>query len=116
MHLKPGQRRSLSSPPGSFSTSSEGLFHGAMVNEVEPAAMVLAFIKDRAHLERAAPQLKRPMDMGAALWVAFSKTSSGIPTANNGNKIWGWAQTNGMDAVANCSIDDIWPVGRLKVQ
>ncbi len=116
LHLKPGQRLFLASPPAGFKASLRGLAPTDLAEEVGPAAVVLAFIEDRADLERSVPPLVGSMDPGAALWIAYPKASSGAATDLNRDKIWEWARAHGLDAVANFSMDGTWSALRLKVR
>lgn len=116
LHLRPGQRLFLASPPAGFLAGLKDLAPDALINDVGQAAVVLAFVKDRADLEGSVPDLARSMNKGAALWIAYPKASSGVATDIDRDKIWSWAKANGMDAVAIFAIDDTWSALRLKVK
>ncbi|MBI0584009.1 MAG: hypothetical protein ISF22_07255 [Methanomassiliicoccus sp.] len=115
LHLKPGQRLYLSSPPEHFLGSLTDLPEGALTEEPGEASIILLFVRDRTELESAVPAAVGRMTKGAALWVAYPKSSSRPATDINRDSIWSWARKWGMDAVASFSIDQRWSALRIKV-
>jgi hypothetical protein len=116
LHLKPGQKLFMASPPAGLLVGLEDQAPGVLTEDLRTASVVLVFVTDRTDLERSVPSMVRSMDKDAALWVAYPKTSSGVVTDLNRDNIWAWARANGLDAVANFSIDDTWSALRLKVK
>jgi hypothetical protein len=69
---------------------------------------VLCFCPDRARLEQRWPVLHRLTTPAGALWIAWPKKASGVPTDLNENVVRDFALLNGRVDVKVCAIDETW--------
>lgn len=80
-----------------------------------PADILILFAHHRGDLETHLPGLRQALTPGGMIWVAYHKGTSLVKTDINRDSIWNYAQTVGLDAVAQVSINDDWSAVRLKV-
>jgi hypothetical protein len=76
--------------------------------------VVLAFARDTRHLGRVAPKALDAMGDGDALWVAYPKKTSGIPTDISRDAGWDAMKRAGWQGVALVAIDDKWSAMRFR--
>ena len=70
--------------------------------------IVLAFCPDRARLSRRLPALIERTSTAGAVWVAWPKRSSGVPTDLTEDGIREIALPIGVVDVKVCAVDDTW--------
>jgi hypothetical protein len=74
----------------------------------EPYDVILCFCPDHARLATRWPALHPLTTPAGALWIAWPKRSSGVPTDLGENSIRDYALVNGRVDVKVCAIDDVW--------
>jgi hypothetical protein len=113
MHVKAGKSMAFVNVPESLGDLAVGLPEGVkVVQDDAPADIILIFIADRVDAERRLPEVKTRLAPGGALWVAFRKANK---TDVNRDSLFVIADTFGLQACANVSIDDNWSALRFKV-
>jgi hypothetical protein len=85
-------------PPGATVTARLGKSHDVIV----------AFVDARAHLERAAPKLEAAIFPDGAVWVAWPKKASKVPTDMTEDVVRQVFLPRGLVDVKVCAIDDTW--------
>jgi len=73
-----------------------------------PYDVILCFCTDQARLRRRWPALHRLTTPAGALWVAWPKRASGVPTDLDENVVRAHALANGRVDVKVCAVDDTW--------
>jgi hypothetical protein len=73
-----------------------------------PYDVVLCFCSSRARLERRWAGLHAATTLAGALWIAWPKRSSGVPTDLDENVIRDYALAHGRVDVKVCAIDEVW--------
>jgi hypothetical protein len=74
----------------------------------QPYDVVLLFCPSVAALERGYPRAYDRITVDGALWVAWPKRSSGVPTDLTENGVRSHALTHGLVDVKVCAIDTTW--------
>jgi hypothetical protein len=85
-------------PPGVAVTSRLGKAHDVIV----------AFVDARTHLEKAAPALEKAVFPDGAVWVAWPKKASKVPTDITEDIVRDVFLPRGLVDVKVCAIDDVW--------
>lgn len=70
--------------------------------------VILAFCPDAARLRARWPALHPLTTPAGALWIAWPKRSSGVPTDLTENVVRDFALSHGRVDVKVCAIDDTW--------
>jgi hypothetical protein len=70
--------------------------------------VILAFAPDQAQLAQQLDKLKRRIFPAGALWIAWPKRASGIPTDLTENAIRDQALPLGLVDVKVCAVDEVW--------
>lgn len=86
----------------------EPLPDGAVIASTPPGDVVLAACTRRADVERHAPALIEAAQMGAIVWAAWPKQTSGVETGLTRDAGWDVLVEAGLRGVATVSIDDTW--------
>jgi hypothetical protein len=73
-----------------------------------PYEVILCFCPDTARLRARWPSLHRLTTAAGALWIAWPKRSSGVPTDLDENVVREHAVAHGRVDVKVCAIDDVW--------
>ena len=73
-----------------------------------PYDVILCFCPDSARLRARWPRLHALTTPAGALWIAWPKRSSGVPTDLDENAIREYALAHGRVDVKVCAIDDVW--------
>jgi hypothetical protein len=73
-----------------------------------PYDVIVCFCPDRARLVARWPVLHPRTTIAGALWVAWPKRSSGVPTDLNEHVVRDFALTHGRVDVKVCAIDEVW--------
>lgn len=74
----------------------------------EPYDIVLLFCPDLAALRRRWPEALARTTVNGAVWVAWPKRSSGVPTDLTENAVRDLALPHGVVDVKVCAVDDTW--------
>lgn len=75
--------------------------------------VILAFVDERSHLEKAIPLLERAIFPNGAIWIAWPKKASKLPTDMTEDVIREVALPRGLVDNKVCAIDDTWSGLRL---
>jgi hypothetical protein len=117
--IKPGSRIAIVSAPEGFLESTLQ----PMPDEVElrsrargPLDVLLFFTKRRAELERRFDTLANALDPAGALWVAWPKGASGVPTDLTENAVRDVALPKGLVDTKVAAIDDVWSGLKLVIR
>lgn len=70
--------------------------------------VILAFVDARAHLERAIAKLEQAIFPDGALWVAWPKKASKLPTDMTEDVVRAVCLPRGLVDNKVCAIDDTW--------
>lgn len=73
-----------------------------------PYDVVVCFCPDLDRLTARWSVLHRRTTVAGALWIAWPKRSSGVPTDLNENVIRDFALAHGRVDVKVCAVDDVW--------
>jgi hypothetical protein len=73
-----------------------------------PYDVVLAFCPDRRTVQRRFAQLTPRTTTAGALWIAWPKRASGVPTDVTENDVRGIGLDAGLVDVKVCAVDDTW--------
>lgn len=73
-----------------------------------PYEVILCFCPDTARLRARWPALHRLTTAAGALWIAWPKRASGVPTDLDENVVREHAVAHGRVDVKVCAIDDVW--------
>ena len=117
--IKPGSRVAVLSAPDRFLDSTLA----PLPDEVElrsrargPLDVILFFTKNRAELERRFDALVRALDRAGALWVAWPKGTSGVPTDLTENVVRDIALPKGLVDTKVAAIDETWSGLKLVIR
>jgi hypothetical protein len=77
------------------------------------ADVVMSFHTKRADLTRRLPVLAKVMDVDGAIWIAWPKKASGVPTDITEDTIREVALPTGLVDVKVCAVDETWSGLRL---
>lgn len=80
------------------------------------ADLVHLFMTDRAELERRLKRCRTTLKPTAAVWVSWSKKSSGVPTDITEDTIRDVALPLGFVDVKVCAVTDVWSGLKLVVR
>jgi hypothetical protein len=108
--VKDGARLALLHAPDDFATTLGELPPGVTVTSRLGKAhdVIVAFVDERAHLERAAPALEKAVFPGGAVWVAWPKKASKMPTDMTEDVVREVFLPRGLVDIKVCAIDDVW--------
>jgi hypothetical protein len=77
------------------------------------AEVIVAFIKKRTDFERRVSSLEKMIFPDGALWIAWPKRASGIPTDVTDDVVREIALPEGLVDNKVCAVDDTWTALRL---
>jgi hypothetical protein len=105
----------LGAPEGFDDLLDETLPEGVAVRTraAGTADIVMSFHTKRADLARRLPSLSKVMDVDGAIWVAWPKKASGMPTDITEDTVREVALPTGLVDVKVCAVDDTWSGLRL---
>ena len=117
--IKPGSRVAVLSAPNRFLESTLD----PLPDQVElrsrargPLDVILFFTKRRAELERRFDTLVNALDRAGALWVAWPKGTSGVPTDLTENVVRDIALPKGLVDTKVAAIDETWSGLKLVIR
>lgn len=97
----------LHAPEGfAFDDLPEGVTLGHRLGKSHD--LILAFVDERSHLEKAVPLLEKAIFPDGAIWVAWPKKASKLPTDLTEDVVREVALSRGLVDVKVCAIDDVW--------
>ena len=109
--IKEGSRLALVAAPDGFLESTLA----PLPDQVElrarargPLDVIVFFTKSRADLERRFGKLAGALDPAGALWIAWPKRSSGVPTDITEDTLREVGLPQGLVDTKVCAIDDTW--------
>jgi hypothetical protein len=108
--IRPEARVALVGAPDGFDMTLGELPPGAVVRDRlrGPFDVIVAFFDSVAALERRLPALKRALDPGGGLWIAWPKRASGIDTDLGDGVVRELGLAAGLVDNKVCAIDDVW--------
>lgn len=80
--------------------------HG--LKKTDRVDLVLGFVTERAHLERNIDWIRRTLPSHGALWVAWPKRASKVPTDMTEDVVRAIALPLGLVDVKVCAVDETW--------
>ncbi|MEU5690650.1 DUF3052 domain-containing protein [Actinosynnema sp. NPDC020468] len=108
LHLKlgakPGSRVLLVDPPAGFALDCDHHRHP----DREPYDVQLVFCPDTAALHAGWDAAEARMTTAGALWIAWPKKASGVPTDLTEDVVRAHALGNGLVDVKVCAVDRVW--------
>ena len=113
--VKPGSTVRLVSAPDGFEAALDPLPDGAVTRRRGPlrADVVVVFTTSYADLAGRIEALGRAVFPDAALWVAWPKRSSGVPTDLTEDRLRDVALPLGLVDNKVCAVSDVWSGLRL---
>jgi hypothetical protein len=102
--VKDSSRVLVTAPPDGFTL---GCAHDRRAGR-EPYDVVLMFCPSLAALRRGWPRAVDRIVVDGALWIAWPKRSSGVPTDLTEDVVRAHALANGLVDVKVCAVDEIW--------
>lgn len=108
--IKEGRRVALVAAPDSFEELLEPLPEGAKLSRAAKgeADVLLLFVKSQAELNKKWPAATARLAEGAALWVAWPKKSSKVPTDLTEDRIREVGLADSWVDYKVCAIDETW--------
>lgn len=117
--LKPGQRIAFLDAPPAFAEALGELEEGIgppRTSARGPLDVVVAFFDRRARLAARLPVLIRALDPAGALWIAWPKRASGVPTDVTEDVVRDLGVSAGVVDVKVCAIDATWSGLKLVIR
>lgn len=117
--LRAGQRVAFLDAPPAFAVALGELPEGLgepRTSARGPLDLVVAFFLDRARLRRRLPRLIAALDPAGALWVAWPKKASRVPTDVTEDVVRELALAAGVVDVKVCAIDETWSGLKLVIR
>src|SRR5262245_665632 len=118
--IKEGRRVAVIGGPAGLASLIAPLPTGATLSRSLPrgpnADLVIGFAKNRATLERECPRWTAATPPDRAIWVAWPKKASGVPTDLTENVVRAVALAHGLVDVKVCAIDETWSGLKLVVR
>jgi hypothetical protein len=108
--LRPGARVALVRAPAGFESALQPLPDGVRVLRrlAPPVDAVVCFCPTRRHLERDFGRLAAILPPAGALWVAWPKKASGVPTDLTEGSVREVGLAGGLVDNKVCAIDGTW--------
>jgi hypothetical protein len=116
--IKPGHRVAFPAAPEGFRD-----LLGALPDDVDvrsrargPLDVIVFFTTRRAELDRRLPSLRRALDPGGGLWIAWPKRASGVKTDMTEDVARDLGYANALVDNKVCAIDETWSGLRLVIR
>jgi hypothetical protein len=108
--IKEGARVALLHAPPDFDATLGDLPAGVVVSSRlgKSHDVIVAFVDKRDHLARAIPKLEHAIFPDGAVWVAWPKKASKLPTDMTEDVVREVCLPRGLVDVKVCAIDDTW--------
>ncbi|WP_257452932.1 hypothetical protein [Archangium lipolyticum] len=116
MFLKPGMEAVVLGAPGDAATLLGELPAGARVRTKlgTGAPFILAFVGNRAELERRMAEIGPALTPTTVFWVAYPKQSSKVETDLNRDRGWESVERLGLRGIAQVAVDATWAATRFR--
>jgi hypothetical protein len=116
--IKAGHRVAFLDAPGEFAAALGELPEGVTPRAAArgPLDVIVAFFDRRARLERRLPALIRALDPDGALWIAWPKRASGVPTDVTEDVVRELGLAAGVVDVKVAAIDATWSGLKLVIR
>jgi hypothetical protein len=116
--LKPGTQVAWLGAPLHFGELLGPLPDGVRLKTraIGPLDLVVLFVTRRAELARRLPALRGAVAPDGAVWAAWPKRASGVPTDVTENTVREVALPLGLVDVKVCAIDDTWSGLKLVIR
>jgi hypothetical protein len=118
--IKPGFRVAFVAAPPAFAKTLGKLPEGAKSEPLGRSKatfdVVIAFFEAEAEFKRELPRLERAIPPAGAIWIAWPKRASGVPTDMTEDVVRKHARPRGLVDNKVCAIDDTWSGLRLVVR
>ena len=118
--IKPGHRLLLAGAPSGFEDQLEGLPDDVKVlrrtTGSQPYDVILAFCQDERALKSNLAKLRKRLDPGGGLWIAWPKKSAGVATDLDGNLVRKRGLATGLVDNKVCAVDETWSGLRFVVR
>ncbi len=117
--LRGGQRVAFLDAPPEFADALGELPDGVgrvRTSARGPLDLVVAFFLERARLERRLPALIGALDPDGALWIAWPKKASRVPTDVTEDVVRDLGLAAGVVDVKVCAIDQTWSGLKLVIR
>jgi hypothetical protein len=110
LDIKPGTALALLSAPDGFEATLDGLPDDVRIRHRIQGRLdtVVSFQTRRAELEKRLPRVLDAMDKTGALWVAWPKKASKVPTDITEDVVREVVLPLGLVDVKVCAIDEVW--------
>jgi hypothetical protein len=107
--IRPGDRVAVLGDPGHAEALLSPLPDGATLSETTAGAdLVVRFTARRAELDADLPRLGESVYPDGALWIAWPKRASGVPTDVTEDVVRELALPLGLVDVKVCAVDETW--------
>ena len=116
--IKPGHRVALLRAPEDFDAMLGELPEGVAVRRSArgPLDVIVSFTGNERELRRRFATLAQALDPSGALWIAWPKRASGVPTDLDGNVVREIGLSHGLVDNKVCAIDATWSGLRFVVR
>lgn len=116
LRFKPGIRCLMLNAPVSHSGALTALAADPEPQETSGGSydFVLIFCRNRSELDHWLGTAKHQIRYDGLLWLCYPKGSSGVPTDLNRDILWALLRDQGLEAVSQVAIDDIWSAMRFR--
>ncbi len=105
-----GTRVALVNAPDGFDDTLGTLPDGVVVARRAGTShdVIVVFVKQRATLEKTLPKLEKAIFPAGAIWTAWPKKASKVPTDITEDTVREVCLPRGLVDVKVCAIDDVW--------
>ena len=116
LKLKAGQRAAIVGAPSGYLSQLQPLPDGVELNEILTGTFdwIQIFVRKKAELDAAVPQLLAALKPESLLWVAFPKGSSKIQTDLTRDTGWDVLHSADLKWVNLIAVDSTWSAFSLR--
>jgi hypothetical protein len=116
--IKPGHRVAFPAAPEGFGDLLGSLPHDVEVRSRArgPLDVIVFFTTRRGEFERRLPALRRALNPGGGLWIAWPKRASGVETDMTEDVARDLGYANALVDNKVCAIDETWSGLRLVIR
>jgi len=116
LQVKPGCHLLALHAPDGFAAALAPLPDGATLDHRARGHhdVVVLFAATKAEVDERIGAAMKALKPGGVLWICWPKGSAHVPTDLNRDVLSRQAQTLGLQAVANVSVDEVWSALRFK--
>lgn len=116
LKLKAGQRAAIVGAPSGYLSQLQPLPDGVELNEILTGTFdwIQIFVRKKAELDAAVPQLVAALKPESLLWVAFPKGSSKIQTDLTRDTGWDVLHSADLKWVNLIAVDSTWSAFSLR--